>query len=104
MISRNRCCICQSGSAYESGVNEKGVPIDNQKHLLPLLGTIGEELNKEPHLRNCWRRDSILRRRIFWIMICVYNTEQPYQAGITGEFICAPRLDDITSVCALVHG
>ena len=28
-------------------VNEKGVPIDNQKHLLPLLGTIGEELNKE---------------------------------------------------------
>ena len=36
--------------------------------------------------------------------LCVYNTEQPYQAGITGEFVCAPRLDDITSVCALVHG
>ena len=28
-------------------VNDKGAPIDNQKHLLPLIGTIGEQLNKD---------------------------------------------------------
>ena len=86
-------------------VNEKGVPIDNQKHLLPLLGTIGEELNKETTFTELLaERFDLKKEDILDYDLCVYNTEQPYQAGITGEFICAPRLDDITSVCALVHG
>ena len=86
-------------------VNEKGVPIDNQKHLLPLLGTIGEELNKETTFTELLaERFDFKKEDILDYDLCVYNTEQPYQAGITGEFICAPRLDDITSVCALVHG
>ena len=86
-------------------VNEKGVPIDNQKHLLPLLGTIGEELNKETTFTELLaERFDLKKEDILDYDLCVYNTEQPYKAGITGEFICAPRLDDITSVCALVHG
>ena len=86
-------------------VNEKGVPIDNQKHLLPLLGTIGEELNKETTFTELLaERFDHKKEDILDYDLCVYNTEQPYKAGITGEFICAPRLDDITSVCALVHG
>lgn len=86
-------------------VNEKGVPIDNQKHLLPLLGTIGEALSKDTKFTTLLADRFDLRQEdILDYDLCVYNTEQPYLAGITGEFLCAPRLDDITSVCALVHG
>lgn len=86
-------------------VNEKGVPIDNQKHLLPLLGTIGETLSKDTKFTALLADRFDLRQEdILDYDLCVYNTEQPYLTGITGEFLCAPRLDDITSVCALVHG
>lgn len=86
-------------------VNEKGVPIDNQKHLLPLLGTIGEALSKDTKFTSLLADRFDLRQEdILDYDLCVYNTEQPYLTGITGEFLCAPRLDDITSVCALVHG
>ena len=36
--------------------------------------------------------------------LCMYNLDQPELVGFTEEFISAPRLDDITSVCALIHG
>ncbi len=86
-------------------VNEKGMPVDNQKHLLPVLGTIGEELDRETSFTGLLAdRFRLKREDILDYDLCIYNTEPPYQAGITGEFICAPRLDDITSVCALVHG
>ncbi len=86
-------------------VNEKGVPIDNQKHLLPLLGTIGEALSKDTKFTALLADRFDLRQEdILDYDLCVYNTEQPYLTGITGEFLCAPRLDDITSVCALVQG
>lgn len=86
-------------------VNEKGAPIDNQKHLLPLLGTIGEELNKDTTFTKLLAdRFQFPEEDILDYDLCVYHTGQPYQAGITGEFLCAPRLDDITSVCALIHG
>jgi len=97
------------------GVNENGAPIDNQKHLLPIIGMtddqtgnlcedafplnknttfmeiLASELNADPH-------------DILDYDLCIYNTEQPARVGINGEFISAPRLDDITSVCALIYG
>ena len=36
--------------------------------------------------------------------LCMYNLDQPELVGFAEEFISAPRLDDITSVCALIHG
>ncbi len=86
-------------------VNEKGVPIDNQKHLLPLLGTTGEALDKDTKFTEFLaERFDLKKEDILDYDLCIYNTQQPYQAGITGEFLCSPRLDDITSVCALIHG
>lgn len=86
-------------------VNEKGVPIDNQKHLLPMLGTIGDELNKDATLAGMLaERLAVKKEDILDYDLCVYNPEEPKLVGINGEFISAPRLDDITSVCALVYG
>ncbi len=86
-------------------VNEKGVPIDNQKHLLPMLGTVGDGLGEDTTLAGILAsRLSVKKEDILDYDLGVYNPEQPQQVGITGEFLSAPRLDDITSVCALVHG
>lgn len=86
-------------------VNEKGAPIDNQKHLLPMLGTIGDELNKDATLAEMLaERLAVKKEDILDYDLCVYNPEESQLVGINGEFISAPRLDDITSVCALVYG
>lgn len=87
-------------------VNEKGAVIDRQKHLLPLLGMTGEhglksesrfvdllaaELNCDPDM-------------ICDYDLCVYNPQEPVVVGAYGDFFTAPRLDDLTSVSAMVHG
>lgn len=86
-------------------INEKGVPIDNQKQLLPMLGTLNDALNKDTtFLKLLADRLQIDSKDILDYDLCIYNTQQPQLAGITEEFISAPRLDDITSVCALIYG
>lgn len=86
-------------------VNEKGAAIDNQKHLLPMLGTLNDVLNKDTTILDLLAEKlQINSKDILDYDLCIYNTEQPQLVGITEEFISAPRLDDITSVCALIHG
>lgn len=86
-------------------VNEKGVGIDNQKHLLPMLGMVGDILNKETTFTSLLAKHlNVPEEDILDYDLCIYNPEAPKIVGYTEEFISAPRLDDITSVCALVHG
>lgn len=86
-------------------VNEKGAPIDNQKHLLPILGTIGDALNKDQKFTELLAKElGVDASDILDYDLCIYNMEEPKLVGVTEEFISAPRLDDITSVSALVHG
>lgn len=86
-------------------INEKGAPIDNQKHLLPMLGTIGETLNKDTtFIELLADKLQVDAQDILDYDLCIYNLEQPQLVGITEEFISAPRLDDITSISALIHG
>ncbi len=86
-------------------VNESGAPIDNQKHLLPLLGTLNGTLTKDTHFVDLLANElNIEAKDILDYDLCLYNLDRPELIGFTGEFISAPRLDDITSVCALVHG
>lgn len=86
-------------------VNESGAPIDNQKHLLPILGALNRVLTKDTHfvdlLANALKVEA---KDVLDYDLCLYNLDQPAFVGFTEEFISAPRLDDITSVCALVHG
>lgn len=79
--------------------------IDRQHHLLPLLGTIGDALDKDTRFVDLLANElQVSSEDILDYDLCLYALEEPKLVGITEEFISAPRLDDITSVCALVHG
>lgn len=79
--------------------------IDRQHHLLPLLGTIGDILNKDTKFTELLAKElQVNAEDILDYDLCLYVMDEPKLVGITEEFISAPRLDDITSVCALVHG
>ncbi len=107
LIDFQRPVVCLPNLAIHMNrsVNEKGAPIDNQKHLLPILGTLQDMLSKDSTLTGLLAKElDVDAKDILDYDLCIYNLEQPELAGITEEFISAPRLDDITSVCALVHG
>lgn len=107
LIDFQRPVVCLPNLAIHMNrsVNENGAPIDNQKHLLPVLGTLQDMLNKDSTLTGLLAEElHIDAKDILDYDLCIYNLEQPELAGITEEFISAPRLDDITSVCALMHG
>lgn len=106
LIDFRRPVVCLPNLAIHMNrtVNEKGAPIDNQKQLLPILGTLNDMLNKDSTLVKLLADElDVDAGEILDYDLCLYNLEQPELAGITEEFISAPRLDDITSVCALVH-
>ena len=86
-------------------VNDKGVGIDNQRHLLPMLGMLDEVLNKDTRFVDLLAKKlGVDAKDILDYDLCIYNPEQPKLVGYTEEFISAPRLDDITSCSALIHG
>ena len=86
-------------------VNDKGVGIDNQRHLLPMLGMLDEVLNKDTKFVDLLAKKlGVDAKDILDYDLCIYNPEQPKLVGYTEEFISAPRLDDITSCSALIHG
>ena len=86
-------------------VNEKGAPIDNQKQLLPMLGMVDEVLNKDTKFVDLLAdKLGVDANDILDYDLCIYNLDKPKLVGIKEEFISAPRLDDITSCSALIHG
>lgn len=103
-FQRPVACLPNLAIHMNRTANEKGTPVDNQKHLLPILGTLNDMLNKDSTLVKLLAEElDVDPSEILDYDLCLYNLEQPELAGITEEFLCAPRLDDITSVCALVH-
>lgn len=103
-FQRPVACLPNLAIHMNRTANEKGAPVDNQKHLLPILGTLNDMLNKDSTLVKLLAEElDVDPSEILDYDLCLYNLEQPELAGITEEFLCAPRLDDITSVCALVH-
>ena len=86
-------------------VNDKGTPIDNQRHLLPMLGMLDEVLNKDTKFVDLLAEKlGVDAKDILDYDLCIYAMDQPQLVGIAEEFISAPRLDDITSCAALIHG
>ena len=86
-------------------VNEKGAPIDNQKHLLPMIGMVDEALNKDTKFVDLLAEKlGVDAKDILDYDLCIYNLDEPKLVGMKEEFISAPRLDDVTSCAALIHG
>ena len=104
-VDRDLVMIPNLAIHMNRAINENGAPIDNQKHLLPILGTLNEYLNKDTTFMDLLSKEiGVDAKDILDYDLCMYNLDQPELVGFTEEFISAPRLDDITSVCALIHG
>lgn len=83
----------------------KGMELNPQKDMIPILATLNEKWNKDDCFLNYLAgelgvdKDDILDFGLYF-----YNADEPELVGIDNEFISAPRLDNLTSVGALVDG
>lgn len=83
----------------------KGVELNKQTDLLPILGMIKEELEDKEYLLNFLAKElKVKKEDILDYELFIYNAEKPMYIGLEEELISAPRLDDLTSVQALVSG
>ncbi|MGI6002737.1 MAG: M18 family aminopeptidase [Lachnospiraceae bacterium] len=89
----------------DRGANEHGQPIDNQKMLRPLLGTLTGSLDENTALCDLIAdRIGINVDDILDFDLNLYNKDRPETVGVNREFLSSPRLDDLTSCYALIRG
>ena len=81
----------------------KGVELRKQVEMLPICGTLSEELTKEAFLEYVAQALDVQASDILDYELHIYNTDKPAFVGIRDEFISAPRLDNLTSVQALTE-
>ncbi|MCR5610192.1 MAG: M18 family aminopeptidase [Lachnospiraceae bacterium] len=85
-------------------VNE-GVEINPQTQLQPILGMISEEINKDKYFMELLAKElSVKCEDILDFDLYVYNVEKGCRAGISEEFLSAPRLDNVSGVVAALNG
>ena len=83
----------------------KGVELNPQKDMQPLLAVLDETLNKDSFFLDLLTeetgcsKDDILDYQFY-----IYNCDTPCRLGIHGEMLSSPRLDNLTSVHACLSG
>lgn len=89
----------------------KGVELNKQKDLLPLAGLLGKEDTPEGQkeaeeffLEYLAKQMQVEKEDILDFELGLYNADTGDFLGLQDEFISAPRLDDLTSVQALLTG
>ncbi len=83
----------------------KGVELNKQTDMLPVLGLCGEEEEKEEFFRKCLARElQVEPEEILEYELGLYNTDTGDFLGLSEEFISSPRLDNLTSVQAITTG
>ncbi|MCI8334162.1 MAG: M18 family aminopeptidase [Lachnospiraceae bacterium] len=82
----------------------KGVELNKQKDLLPVLGLEGEEKEEDFFLEYLADRLQVEKQEILDYELGLYNAEAGGFLGMEEEFLSAPRLDNLTSVQALTTG
>jgi aspartyl aminopeptidase len=80
-------------------VNDEGLKLNPQKHLLPILG-LGDELELRQVLADAAERppDSIAS-----FDLLLYDTQKGSLGGLHDEFVFSPRLDNLASAYAAVE-
>ena len=81
----------------------KGVEINKQKDVLPIMGMSDENLHNYFQSLLAEQLDVPVEDILDYDLF-IYNLDQAYKVGRKEEFICSPRLDDLSSVYALLHG
>lgn len=83
----------------------KGIELNKQTDLLPLAGCIPSEKKEEKFFLELLAEElQVDIGEILDYELTVYVAEQPFLTGMHEEFISSPRLDNITSVYALLQG
>ncbi|MEG1992769.1 MAG: M18 family aminopeptidase [Acetivibrio sp.] len=83
----------------------KGVELNNQTDMLPLLGMLDETLNKENYFISLLAEElNVEKEEILDFDLFIYNTEKGCSLGLKNDFISAPRLDNLTSVLSCITG
>ena len=83
----------------------KGVELNKQTDMLPVFGLLEEGQKEERMLMKFLAEDlQVEEEKILDYELWVYCAEQPRYLGRQQEFILSPRLDNLTSVHALLTG
>ena len=86
------------------GVNDEGKPVNNQKELLPFVMLNGDKPENHPFRTLLAQETGAEPDALLDWDLCVYNPAEPALVGWKEDFVSAPRLDDLSSCSALIHG
>lgn len=82
-----------------------GVKLNAQVDMLPLLGMLSEELDKDHYFLELLAEEAGCgKEEILDYEIYLYNLDGCAVTGLRGEFFSGPRLDNVTSVQACLTG
>lgn len=82
----------------------KGVELNKQTDTIPVVGMWGEETEKKDFFIKFLAKElGVAPEEIINFDLNLYNTEQACYVGMEEEFISAPRLDNMTSVHAVME-
>ena len=83
----------------------KGVELNRQTDMLPIVGLLEKELNeKQAFLKFLAKEEGVAAEDILDYELWVYCMQEPVTFGMNEELILSPRLDNLTSVQALLTG
>ncbi|MFU0827967.1 MAG: M18 family aminopeptidase [Lachnoclostridium sp.] len=83
----------------------KGVELNKQTDTIPIIGTIKENLNKNNFFLDYLASQlQVNMEDILDYDLYIYNAEEGSIIGMDEDFISCPRLDNLTSVWALLKG
>lgn len=83
----------------------KGVELNKQTDMLPILGLLDETVKEQKLLMEFLAKElQVEPEQILDFELWVYCAEKPQYAGVQEELILSPRLDNLTSVQALLTG
>lgn len=83
----------------------KGVELNRQTDMLPIAGLLEEELNEKHAFLNFLAKETGVKPEdILNYELWVYCMQEPVTLGMEEEFLLSPRLDNLTSVQALLTG
>ena len=80
----------------------KGVEINKQTELLPIVGLVDAQAEGEYFLSFLCKELGVEKEDILDYELTIYDSEKPEFVGLNDEFISASRLDNINSCSALV--
>lgn len=87
--------IPQLALHLDRDIHEKGLLLNKQEHLCPILGLGPEGVSLEKLLRRHLHFETLLSFDLFLVPV-----EEPKFLGFSGEFLASYRLDNLTSVHA----